>query len=441
VAASQAEAVTVAEQKVAYWQKVLSDPAVDQVTFRMFDVASVVGAIGDMIMSDTLYSTLVSAVHFGIPLAEVVPWQVNFRLELPSIEEYLAGVLIKPVPVSPEEVEPALGVLDKVLDLIFSPEARPAPPGKAVYGRSRYDESYWDPVAVREFLRSAIYAVAKKGTADAAVREELAALARALGIPEHVAADIYHRLAMVTAARDQSAPTDFAWIGFSRLSGEGGVARVKVRSWTGEEVEVEYGSLLNLIAGAYIGLTCIGLSYIMPVDWAGAGGLRVDPRSLRAVIALLKDALVKSFSSNVTYNALTVANYRDAFEGGRPGGYRTESYAIPVSHAEKIATIAREVVSRLAPGAGAVVRRLYEVAAQEVYSALYKPSGWGREVYRAMAPEELRAAWLEKWAARGLDRAVLERLWDAVKPVADALGLSRTAADLSSIRKRLLRGG
>jgi hypothetical protein len=79
------------------------------------------------------------------------------------------------------------------------------------------------------------------------------------------------------------------------------------------------------------------------------------------------------------------------------------------------------------------LRNQYNIAVQQLYSRLTKDGGWGREAYRAMTVEQLKAEWVEEWSGKGLDRDVLERLFDK------AMKMIRLLAPLRAISKTHLR--
>jgi len=82
---------------------------------------------------------------------------------------------------------------------------------KAIYGQSRYDESYYDPEAVREFLRSTLYAFTKKNVSWSEVRTRVEKAAQQLGVPEDLARTVFDRLSMITSIKETAATWDYAW--------------------------------------------------------------------------------------------------------------------------------------------------------------------------------------------------------------------------------------
>ena len=100
------EAWEIIEQKRKYWHKALSEDAMWSVLTQSYNIFDWLSTFSDMTLSDTLWSSLVSAILLGIPLKEVVPWNLVWDIELPSIEEFLKGVLIKLEKISIEDLAP-----------------------------------------------------------------------------------------------------------------------------------------------------------------------------------------------------------------------------------------------------------------------------------------------------------------------------------------------
>jgi hypothetical protein len=437
VGLSQREAERVLEQKLKLSQKSFTDDAIDQNFFKLLDVFEWAAFEGEATLSDTLFTSLVATLLHGIPLADVVPWQQLFRIELPTAEEYARGVLIRIERVAPEEVVPALETVEGTLGYIFvEPVAEPVTsqvPGKAVYGVSRYDQSYFDPTAVREFLRSTAYAVTKRGTSFAGMRDEMAALAETLGLRPEVAEDLLNRSLLVEALKLQGAIADYAWADETVVTD----GRVRFRAGSGEEVEVEVAHLLDAVAGCYADLSFSDACYAMPEDYYRYYPLRYDPTAARIALDYLVSIFTRGFRNRLTLTALALANYQTAEERARPVTPRAEAYALSTSQCQRLDSLVEGFVLRAKPDTTPVELNLYKVAVRALYGELTAAHRWGAEAQRAMARDQLKQYWVEKWSRYGLNPQLLDRLFDQALPAVATLGAVRASARLKELAYRL----
>jgi hypothetical protein len=441
VGASQQEAETILERKVKLMEKAHRDEAVGDNYVKLLLAGRAGAYAGDAVMSDTLFTGLAATLLYGIPLADVVPWQLLFRTEYPSLEEFLRGVLIRIERVAPEEVAPALETVEGTLQFVFSPDfwqtAARQIPNKAVYGKSRYDLSYFDPAAVRDFLRSTAIAVMKRGTSHSGSKEKMRSLADALGVDEAVAEDIFNRAALLSALREQGGLVGYTWVGVTQLTG----GRVRFRAYDGSEVEVQVDHVVDALVGAYVGLSRVGLCSVTPSDYSKAPPLRYDPEAARYAIDWLLSLFTQGFRDRLPATALAAANYQTAEERGETVPPLAEVYALPASQAAQLEAVAEGVVRGLKPDVGPYELNLYKAAVRALYGELFSPHRWGAEAQRAMARDELKRYWVGRWAGAGLDAGVLDALFEAVYPTAQALGDARWSERLLELRRRLrLRG-
>ena len=437
--AAQREAERVAEQKLSYWAKSLSDEALEANTWRMFDTFDWGSFWSDWVLSDTLFSSLVSMLLFDIPLSDVVPWLLNWEIELPTTDEFMRGVLIKLEPIDITQVFPELtSILDSVWTL-FLPEFAENIAGtklvKAIYGKSRYDYSYYDPEAVREFLRSTLYAFTKKDVSWSEAKMRVEKAAQQLGVPEDLARSVFDRLSMISAIKERGATWDYAWWDRTDWALEGSGGEVVFVTYDLTEEAVEYEQLFDPQACGMWDYTCWDYSYWTPTEPV----YLFDVEKMRAAYDILRDFFVQGFRRRYLATALAVANYQTAQERRSWQSARTETYAVPTSQRYRIESVVESVVKARIPDADPYKLQLYKSAALDVYGALYGVHQWGDEMFRAMTPDQLKQYWVDKWSADGLDPDVLSAVWDNVKPVIDILGSARTTARMRFIREKLYR--
>jgi len=435
--ASQLEAERVAEQKLKYWLKSLSEEAIDAVTWRMFDTFDWGTFWSDWVLSDTLFSSLVSMLLFDIPLSDIVPWTLVWGVELPTPDEFLRGVLVKLEPVDVTEMFPELKTFFDAAWKIFTDTVAEGVTErrleKAVYGQTRYGECYYDPEAVREFLRSTLYAFTKKDRSWPEIRLRVQKAAEQLGIPEDVVRDVFDRLSAIEAVKEGAATWDYAWWDISNWSLEAGSGAVEFVTYDLTTETAEYEQLFDMQAGGIWDHTCWDYCYWTP----DVPAYRYDPEKLKAIFDVYRDYIVSAFRNRYLVTALAAANYQTAEERRTWRSGRTETYAMPTSQRYRIESVVENIVKCRIPDVDPFKLRLYKSAALDIYGSLYGVHRWGDEMQRAMSAEELKRFWLSKWSAEGLDLGALEAIWENVKPVVDILGRERVSARMRFIREKL----
>ncbi|MEM2409469.1 MAG: hypothetical protein QXF87_03070 [Thermofilaceae archaeon] len=437
--ASQREAERVLEAKRRYWLKALSEDAIDSNFWRMFNVYDLACFYGDWTLSDTLWSSLIVSLLFDIPLSDVVPWLLNWELELPTTDEFLSGILISIEPIDITIEFPELGDVSLFNDSVLVPEVAEAVNEtrleKGRYGVSRYDESYYDPPAVREFFRSSLLAFTKKGYSVEEARHRVATAAEVLGIREDMARNVFNRLSMFSAIKAAAATWDYAWWDLSEWSVEGSSGRLTYVTWDLEEVEVEYETLFDPACGAIWDEALWDFSYWVP----DVAPFILDLERMGPAFDRYRDRVVELWRRRIIYTPLVAANYQRLEERTRLTSPRTETYALPMGQVNRLKSIVDHVVAELEPGASPARVCLYERAVLELYGSLYGVHRWGDEMQRAMGRDELREWWLRKWEGDGLSAGTLMALWDRCIDVIDALGSARLRDRLNFMRTRIRR--
>jgi len=428
-----------ADWKLRYWQKALSEDAIDACAARAADTFELARFRSDWVLSDTLLSTLTSTLLFDVPPSELVPWLLAWEVEVPAVDEFLRGVLIKLEPVDLAELFPELLDASKTVELLFEAEySKPMEETrlrKCRYDESRFDESYFDPPAVRDFLRSTLYAFTKKDVSLPEARLRVEEAARRLGLPEELARDLFNRLSAVAAVKEGAATWDYAWWDRSSWSEEAPGGVVEFTTYDLAPARVEYEQLFDVQAGGLWDHSLWEYAFWSPDRPA----YRLDVEAMKSYLDGCRDAVTSSFVRRYFATPLAVANYQTAAERLDWRSGRTEAYALPTSHRMAIESAAESAVKALEPDVDAFKLRLYKSAALDLYGTLYGVHRWGYEALRAMGAEELRAYWLAKWGREGLREDVLEALYGALRRTIDALGLERSRQRLRFLRERLGR--
>jgi len=424
VGALSREAWRLLDQKRRYWHKALSDDAAWAIYGQTFNVFDWLRDYSDQVVSDTLLSTLVSLFLLGIPISEVEPWNLLWSVELPTPEEFAKGVLIKLERISIDDVIAELypqfedimirsvySVVDFMEAFMESPFAealKPSVTEKGYYDVSRYGYSYYDPIAVREFFKSTLFAFLKKRGDVRTARDRVEAIARNLNINPELARNLFNRLTAIFSVKIQALTWDYGWWDFSYWAKEGSVGRVTYINYDLQEVEVEYEDLIDFQACGYWD------EY--PWDyfhWCDV----VHPYKLTPpIITMLVDAVWRNFVNRIHATALAVANYQTYEERTQwTASERVETFALPVSQRMFLERVVHNTVRSMLGSVDPVTMRMYKSAVLQLFAIMSSPHRWGDGALRTMSEEELKSWWLDKWSSSGLDRNVLEKLYTAVK--------------------------
>jgi len=469
----------VLETKRKYWCKALSESAWGTNLWVMFNIFDHFSFWIDFTLSDTLLSSLLSLLFFDIPLIDVVPWGLAWNVEVPTAEELSRGVLVRlerktvrealiewlrryyeiALGLSPEEVEERvsrlsleleaiLKVPEEAITKVFKPEVSAmvleTRPRKAVYGVTRYDESYYDPQAVREFLRSTFEAwMQKRGSYDE-VRLRLRTLAKTLNMYEGVVEDIFNRLSMFDSIKESCLTWDYGWwdrtLWGPEEYGSPPEPVVEVTDFYGRKVRLEYKTLFDAQGSGWWDFSHWDQFYWTPTEIEAVPIYSIFEDLKDSYLSVLRDAMVLNARSRIVTTATAVANYQ-TFEAMRSPmkSPRTETYALPYSMRLRLERIVESVVTKLIPNIDTYRLRLYKTAVLELFGSLSSPHRWGDEAVRAMSDEELRNYWIGKWGSDGLDPNVLSILYDQVMRTIRAFRNVRVKDRLRFLRYRLRR--
>ena len=444
------EAWKIIEEKRKYWYKTLSTDAMWSVLGQSINIFDWLSFFSDYTLSDTLFSSLVSMLLLDIPPIDIVPWNVNFVVELPLPEEFIRGVLIKLRKITFDEVvdiqlpefsdiiKPGLYDIDKFLETFLKIEfARPiieTRPRKAIYGVTRYDESYYDPTAVREFFRSTLYTFMKKDITLEEARNKIEATAKVLSIHEELARTIFNRLSAITSIKDRALTWDYGWWDRSYWSEEGSEGLIEFRNYELQSVKMPYEDLIDYQACGFWDDAI--WDYFCWCDEIHP--FRVEEPNL----PMLAEAVWVNFRNRIISTYLAVANYQTLEERSEwTKSLRVDTYALPMSMRMHLERIVESIVRMYEPAIDPCRLRSYKSAALQIFGELTAMHRWGTEMYKAMSEEELREWWLEKWSRDGLDRGVLEAIYRSIRPRIDTFIDRRFRERMRFLRRKLRRMG
>lgn len=425
-------------QKLSYAQKTLSNDAIFQNYFTISDVFDLASFFGDFVLSDTLFSSLMSAMLFDINPSEISPWSLAWDVELPTPDEYVRGVLIKLVPVDVSEQFPWMtnasafvweNYLSEYAGAIESTRLY-----KGYFDESYFDQSYFDPTPVREFLRSTMYAFTKKGATFDTARQEVLAVAKNLGIDYEMASDIFRRLSMMTLIKSVCATADYSWVDVSEICEEGSEGHAYYIDLDGSVSWVEYTNIDDATSTCFADASIVDFCYVAPDKYP----FKVIPEKYVTEILDAVDYMVFNFRDRLFTTALAVGNYQKYEEREKPQySLRTEQYGesrLIVSDVERKVEI---LVTSMIPDIPPIKLRMYKVATLSLYSNLSSSNKWGADMYKAMDIDTLRSQWIDEWSNKGLDRNILEKIWNDVWQTITSASSRRFR---SSAMRYLMRG-
>jgi len=360
-------------------------------------------------------------------------WILNilFRVELPTLEEFLRGVLIKLIPVELKDLVPELSDVISNPLLLLEDDVRLAMEEtrleKCRYNVSKYGRCYVDPTAVRDLLRSTMLAFTKKTYDWVTAREMLLAAAKALNVNPELARDFYNRFSMITHAKLECGAVNYAWAGFSRVCG----SEIRFTDFDQRVGTVHARDIFDLQAGCVVGYSRVDFCRVT----GGSPGVHPYKPEL---LTRIQEAISSNFRDRILTTAFAVGNYQTPEQRVSPtASPRVETFAVPFSQRVHIEQVVATIVREREPGIPGYTLRLYQDAALELYGSLGSPHRWGFEMHRSMTLDELKAYWLEKWEALGLKREILERMWDSILLLVDTYIGVRTKVRVRELRRRL----
>jgi len=435
------EAWKIYENKIKYFTKALTDDSIFNNLGKLFDSEDFIHLIGNLVISDTIFSSLTLYYLFNLNLSDIIPANLYFSVELPTPEEFAKGTLIKLVPIKLNDLVPELSSVVSDPTELLKPEIRDAVKRsmitKCVYGQASYDNCYYDPVAVREFLRSSVLAFTKKWYDIRTARDMVAAAAKTLDINENIARNVFNRLSMNTSIKYSCATVDYAWVDISTLCEEEthspAIGVVKFINYDLEVKEVSYEDMFDTHSGCIVEESVMDYCYIVgDDDYFKHPYIPGDDR-----VSKILERVVSNFRSRIPTTAFAIANYQTPEERSYPFiNERMEIYATNRGFSIRIENLAKNIVQSIKPDVSPVELRMYQNAALELYGVSSQHK-WGLDMQRAMTQDELHDYWIRKWISQGLDPEILEAIWSRVSGVAQTYSNIRVSNRFKFIRERI----
>jgi len=401
-------------QKRKYHEKVLSLDGEWSIFLRSFQVRDYTFDLSKLVIPELYFSSMSLSLLFGFDLFDLEPFNIEFTWRYPDLDEWLRGVSIVFERVTP----PYAARLEEFARTGIKPEYRDqillTALEKGVYGVTSYGYSYYDPPAVREFLRAALTLMFKKHPAVAQRRVGLESMVRALNVSYEIVRSTYDRLSMVIAEHTSCFTLDYGFLDLSLLCEEyeadPAQGIVYFTDLDGAARSAAIMTLADAQYGCILDLTTLDYCYLMPDE-------DIYVHSEQIFLDAVDDKL-RRFAERFTFLASGFSNY---VRGDEAIDYhkaeRTQIWGELLGKRYAVESLVHGILDRVAPDLAMAERRKYVTAVLQLIGHLGKRHRWGYSVYRAMTDEELETWWRDYWVSQGLDRAILNTIYNAVKPL------------------------
>lgn len=425
------------EVKRKYHEKTLSDDAIYTTWIRNMDIYDLHAEYV------WLQIPIFDLTQIGmIALADIAPvdfqpLSINFRYRLPTREEVGQGIWMVFEPIDFSILfdwyrDPDLFIQTNVREEYWLPTAETRP-RKAIYGRTPYGVGYYDPSAVREFIKSTLYKLRLIRTPDATYRQTVETTREELGINREFIKSVYNRLALLMSAQRNAFILGLAVLGRSRLSEvKDGYAAVPVMDYDGKVREARIRTLDHIQMGFILGLTPLGYGYLLPKNTIYRPG---SPPFIRVMTDKIRDIRNRVVVSTYAYpNYNKPEEMVDAHRSDRATQYHI--LQMQRRHVEEW------VKAMLPPEESNPVRiRQYQNAMLQLVAWAAKRHRWGYNTWRYMTEEEFRNWWISYWTSQGLNKDVLNKLYEGSRVWLRELRLQKLRlGEKVKHRRRMLAG-
>jgi hypothetical protein len=424
----------IVRQKERLWRKVLSQSAIEENLYSLIDVKEQLDLRYDLSVFDSVFSSIIPALGFGIPFKDIPTFSLCWNVELPRPEDFAKGISLNIFQTSIFEKYPDISIfmedLRQYISTHFAPQIAEEVLEKAYYGISRYGYAYFDPRPVRDFLRSTMIKEAKRSISPGALAAIYKSFSKALGIDIGVLNRIFMSFVAMDRAKYTPAISNYAWSDFTLAEEESqGKVKVTTEDLDGKKIDLYVRGLGDLWLGVYALLTGMDVE---PFLEKGLPEVENVPDVSKRVEYAIADRISREQRSRVTMTSLLVSNYQRADEKSRAqASMRTEIWGYSRGMYYELKRAVEREVEKMISNLPRFVKNQYNVAVQQLYSRLTRDGGWGYEAYRSMTLSQLKVQWTEEWTLKGLDREVLEKLFDKALTWIERLAHQRSAAKLS----------
>ena len=257
--------------KKKYHEKTLSDSALYINWLRILDVSPIFAKYVWLNLSPFDLSQLGLGLLYHILPIDMKPLTIDFDVELPSIEETLQGIWMKFKPVKWEEKYDWLTDFEKFIKENIKEEYQEGlieyMNKKAIYGKTRYGRSYYDPFIPREMIKSTWARLRLLRTPDDSWLSTMQTIEETLGVTDQTNDHVFNRIMMHYAVQSEAFVLGMAVLGKSKLCKmDGDFAVVPFIDSQKNIHELKFRTLDHIQIGFILGITPLGYGFLLPKE-------------------------------------------------------------------------------------------------------------------------------------------------------------------------------
>jgi len=373
----------------------------------------------------------------GIDPIEIDIFKLVFDISAPSLDEFLKGINIKIDPVSIDLALDFYNIPKTAVDFMEQSLTAKQPAGeKCVYGKSTYGKCYVDPDAVREFINNAILAMYKKHKDPVSFRNEVESMAKALGVSRTLVANIFNRFMLISSFYRSGFILNISAL--DRVALAPGDGKTPVYTFDGDVVDVEVQYLTDALMGCVLDLFPLDYCFVVPPKSALKGELGAEQQIPPLIETIHK--IVRDNISRYMYAPMALANYATTKERtDYKTSQRTEMWGQLMAMRYALDAVVESYIQSLLSDADKITVNMYVTAVRQLYGHIYKRHGWGMRLWNMLDDEKLKVYWVEYWTAQGLDKNVLDMLFDYIIDIVRHLAKQKYDIASSARRNRLAK--
>lgn len=426
-------------QKKKYHKKLLSDNAIYVNWIRNLDVRPLFEDDIWTIIPTFDLTQLGMALTTAILPVEFEPYTIDFEYQSPTSDEVKQGIWVKFTKVRFDELYRWMTDFREYVLENFKEEFQSSilflMPEKAVYGETRYGMGIYDPTVQREMIRATLWKLRQRTTVDEhwlVTMEGIITLLEMLGITKEV---MWNRLMMMFTAQSESFLLGFNVLGKSKLTEkDGDKAKITIIDARGNIVDIKFNTLEHLQFGFILGLTPLGMGYLLPKESVYK---LVDGKKNPPILNVL-DKKIRGIRSRLPLTAFAYANYN------KPEEMTSEHKSDRAHQYQYLMTLRRHIesiVERAIPPeeSNPMKIRQYQNAVLQLISWKAKRHRWGYGGFEAMTEEQFKEFWLDYWSKQGLNTKILNNLYRGLEKWLVDIRLMKLniGKKVQQVRKRL----
>jgi len=401
--------------KKKFWAKVLSKDAISITFQRSLDLAKVFADYVWLQVSAFDLSQLGLGLANNIAPVDMQPLNIDYKAELPLIDQALQGIWINFTPIDYGELYPWMKDLREFIKENIKEEYRVQMVigigVKGFYGITPYERSIYDPVIAREFLRATAHRFRLLKTSDKVYSFIISQLSDYLEMVGATTDIIYNRIMLLMTAQTQTFILGLSLLGKSRLTHvENGLTQVTYEDAKGNLVNVKIATLDHIQFGFILGLSPLGYGLLLPKT--SVYKLPEDKKNPPIVTVICNKII--GMKNRLAYLAWAFSNYNKPEEMQDP--HTSEKVQCYLEWHYLRRQIEEWTLRQLGEEAKDPMRiRQYQNAILQLISWRAKRHKWGYELFKKMTEEQFFYWWVEYWKSQGLNETTLKTLYEGFK--------------------------